>query len=334
MFTGRFARRLRLFLTHRSFSSLSSARIVACSGDGEIQKYARQLSDKYRIPMVARGSNDGRFIMDVNWVSFRPQVSTDGAHSRPQTTPGVTLRDLEQPHLSPLLLDFGSPEFQARLRSALGRAPELVHACGVRRSSPPAVLDLTGGWGRDALTLAAYRCPVTIFERHPVVAAILDDALHRARMDRDAAALVSSVQLVHVDALSSLDPDVVPPTARSNPPDVIFVDAMFPDTGRTAAPHREAQYLMALCGAGSVDETVQLVRAALRWAKKRVVVKVPRSFPSWPALRSPNVARGGVDSPLFQWRSPSFSRRGKAIRYDTFAIQSGEKVTEGQGTDG
>ena len=49
------------------------------------------------------------------------------------------------------------------------------------RGFKPQVLDLTAGLGRDGFVLASLGASVSMLERHPIVFALLDDGLARAR---------------------------------------------------------------------------------------------------------------------------------------------------------
>lgn len=58
----------------------------------------------------------------------------------------------------------------------------LLRAVGLRKGDPtrPSVLDATAGLGEDAWLLASSGCPVLAVERHPIVAALLEEAIERA----------------------------------------------------------------------------------------------------------------------------------------------------------
>ena len=89
-------------------------------------------------------------------------------------------------------------------------------------------------------------------------------------------------------------PDVV---AQFWPPDVVYLDPMFP-TGRKAAERKPLRVLRRLVGDDA--DAGELLAAALRVAKRRVVVKRP--------LRA---------DPL--GAKPTATHRGKAARYDVYA---------------
>lgn len=70
------------------------------------------------------------------------------------------------------------------------------------------MVDATAGLGRDAFVLAALGCRVRMVERHPVVAALLDDGLQRGYQDPEIGGwLRERLTLVHassIDALSAI----------------------------------------------------------------------------------------------------------------------------------
>jgi 16S rRNA (guanine1516-N2)-methyltransferase len=158
------------------------------------------------------------------------------------------------------------------------------------------VIDATAGLGGDAGTLAAAGRQVTLVERHPVLAAVLDDALRRWR---DAGVVAASrMRLVVADARAVLA------SARA---DVVFLDPMYPERvggdrarERSQARKAEAARLLRLL-AGDDGDQGELLRIARRAARHRVVVKRPRHAP-----------------PL-AGRPPNGALSGRTVRYDLYA---------------
>lgn len=168
----------------------------------------------------------------------------------------LQLVDRKSPRLTPLQLDWSGAEMARRL--AGGRAQPLARACGLQRRPEVRVLDLTAGLGRDARTLAGLGAHITLYERHPLLQALLLDACSHQAPD-----LAARLQLRCENAL-----DAIWPAA-----DVIFLDPMFPSAGKRAAPGREMQYLQALLGAD--EDAESLWRRALDSGVHRVVLKRP-----------------------------------------------------------
>jgi hypothetical protein len=160
------------------------------------------------------------------------------------------------------------------------------------------VLDATAGLGGDAGTLAAAGRQVTLVERNPVLAAILEDAIRRWRGGGVVAA--ASMRLVFADARAVL---------ASTRADVVFLDPMYPEPigdGRARARKRaqarkaEAPRLLRLLAGDDVDQG-ELLSLARRAARHRVVVKRPRHAPS------------------LAGRPPNGALSGRTVRYDLYA---------------
>jgi 16S rRNA (guanine1516-N2)-methyltransferase len=174
----------------------------------------------------------------------------------------------------------------------------IAKAVGVKGSYRPTVLDATAGLGQDAFILASYGCEVRMYERSPVIYALLEDGLRRARADKTLSDIVGRMSLSHGDAkliLSTLSQD--------EKPDVIYLDPMYPESGKTAAKRKEMRFFRELVGD---DLDVQEVfEAALGTALNRVVLKRP--------LKAPTFAK------------PSHVLAGKTVRFDIYVIPKGEK---------
>jgi 16S rRNA (guanine1516-N2)-methyltransferase len=178
--------------------------------------------------------------------------------------------------LRPLVIDFCAPDYVKRRRST-GRRGALGRAVGLRPGYDPSVWDLTAGLGRDASVLAALGCRVLMVERHPALAALLDQALRAARAragcgpaeDPWGAERLSLAPQEAADLLRGADA----------PPDVVYLDPMYPLRRKQARVRRELQYLHALLGVGAAPDGPELLAAALERARHRVTVKRPKSAP-------------------------------------------------------
>ena len=85
-------------------------------------------------------------------------------------------------------------------------------------------------------------------------------------------------------------------------PDVVYLDPMFPDTGKRAAPKMKLQALRQLEAPCSDEST--LLESALSSHAAKVVVKRP--------------AKG----PLLAGRKPSYSLSSKIVRFDCYVRSS------------
>jgi 16S rRNA (guanine1516-N2)-methyltransferase len=203
----------------------------------------------------------------------------------------LEMRTLGRNQPGPVRADLCSADLRRRLHG--GRRQPLARACGLHRDPHLRVLDATAGLGRDGLVLAGLGCTVTLLERSPLVAALLQDGLARAGHDPLIGGwLRQRVRFCPVDAFEYF-------RTRPEPPhDVVYLDPMYPDNDRRALPKKEMQTLRLL--AGDDADADQLLAAALAYAQRRVVVKRP---PGSPAL-------GGI--------TPDHRLAGNRARYDVY----------------
>ncbi|WP_432721799.1 class I SAM-dependent methyltransferase [Jeongeupia wiesaeckerbachi] len=176
-------------------------------------------------------------------------------------------------------VDFVDGASAHRRKFGGGRGQPVAKAVGLKGGATPAVLDATAGQGRDAFVLASLGCSVTLIERSPVAAALLDDGLRRAALDADTAEIAARMTLIHADSLQWL----LAAAAKSF--DVVFLDPMFPEPDKRAKSKKEMAMFQALIG-GDTDADA-LLSPARHIARQRVVVKRPRHAP-WLAEVKPN----------------------------------------------
>jgi 16S rRNA (guanine1516-N2)-methyltransferase len=165
-------------------------------------------------------------------------------------------------------VDFVAGALGYRRRCGGGRGEPIARAAGLRGGRTPSVVDATAGLGRDAFVLAALGCPLTLVERSPVVAALLEDGLRRGAAAPDVAPVVARMRLVHGDATALL------PGLRA---DVVYLDPMYPHRDSSALVKKEMRLFQALLGPDADSE--RLLPAALAAARARVVVKRPAAAP-------------------------------------------------------
>ena len=165
----------------------------------------------------------------------------------------------------------------------------LVRAARVRGVEAPTAVDATAGLGEDSLLLAAAGFTVTMFEKDPVIAALLRDALERAASDPQLAGVAARMTLVEGDSVAGL-------RELGFSPDVVFLDPMFPERTKSAAVKKKFQLLHHL--ERPCDNEEELLDAALAARPRKIVIKRP---PKGPWLAG---------------AKPSHSIAGKAVRYD------------------
>ena len=166
----------------------------------------------------------------------------------------------------------------------------LVKACNGKQRNIDDVLDLTAGWGVDALILARHGQKVTLLERNPLIHEILVQALERLANDSPEVARRMSLQFSEAnDFLQSL------PSTQAF--DCIYLDPMFPAHKSGAKPAKEMQILQALTDNHSIESCFE---TALNRARKRVVVK------------------RAAKAPRLTDRKPDLVQRAKTIRFDIY----------------
>jgi 16S rRNA (guanine1516-N2)-methyltransferase len=213
------------------------------------------------------------------------------------TGKGLELVKQGDPNLAgPVRVEFtrGKTAFRRRQQ----KQEMLVRAIGFKGGAPPTVIDGTGGMGRDSFILAAAGCRVQVFEREPVVAALLADGLKRALNHPETSEIAQRIELTACDAVNGL----LEIQRSGQRVDVVYLDPMFPERRKSARVKKELQMLqmLAICEPSSKH----LLTAALATAAKRVVVKRPRR------------------APCLTGRSPSHSLTGKTIRFDVYITSS------------
>ncbi|MBE5212981.1 16S rRNA (guanine(1516)-N(2))-methyltransferase RsmJ [Pectobacterium sp. A535-S3-A17] len=187
------------------------------------------------------------------------------------TAERLELRKQDEPKLGAIFVDFVGGAMAHRRRFGGGRGEAVAKAVGIKKDYLPDVVDATAGLGRDAFVLAALGCRVRMVERNPVVAALLDDGLQRGYRDAEIGPwLQERLTLLHASSMTALR-DITPP------PDVVYLDPMFPHKQKSALVKKEMRVFQSLVGAD--DDADALLEPARALAKKRVVVKRPDYAP-------------------------------------------------------
>ncbi|HAU10467.1 MAG TPA: 16S rRNA methyltransferase [Gammaproteobacteria bacterium] len=170
---------------------------------------------------------------------------------------GLALRDCQRPGLRALRV-----RDLPRHRAVTGRGL-LGRALGKRSHS---VMDATAGFGSDAIHCAELGLEVIAIERSPVVCALLKDRIQGLPLDETRL------------RLSVKSGDSRQWLVELPPPDVVYIDPMFPGKENASAkPSKAQQLLRALVGKDS--DAVEVLQLACRRARHRVVVKRPRHAP-------------------------------------------------------
>lgn len=183
---------------------------------------------------------------------------------------------------SPLWVDFQDRKWTRRCQ--VGKQQGLVKACQPQKYRR--IIDATAGWGRDAIILASLGADVLMLERHPVMAALLQNGLTRFQ-PHDQCGQLSLIYGQAHDYFKHLDDDY---------PDVVYIDPMHPARQKSALVKKDMQVLQQLIGPD--QDVLSLIELARRCVKHRVVVKWPEHQPA--VLK------------------PDASIHGKTVRFDLY----------------
>lgn len=183
----------------------------------------------------------------------------------------LSLHKRDEPKLDGINVDFVSGAVAHRRKFGGGRGQSIAKAVGLKQGVTPTVVDGTAGLGRDAFVLASLGCKVIMVERHPVVAALLEDGLRRAYEDAEIGEWMRDLMsLFHGSSISALAD-----AAKSSGTeiDVVYLDPMYPHREKSALVKKEMRVFQTLVGADL--DADGLLTPAMTLATKRVVVKRP-----------------------------------------------------------
>lgn len=223
---------------------------------------------------------------------FEPDVSYD--YLLEVTPKYIGLSKTGEKYL-PLYVDFLSGKLAYRRQQASLRTEALARALGLTHAVTPIIMDATAGLGRDSFILASLGFEIQLFERSPIISLLLEDGIQRALENPHVQPIVKRMHLMQEDALLWLK-------KTSAPPDLIYLDPMFPQRPKSALVKKEMRIFQDIIGED--DDSEALFTMALACATQRVVVKRPR-------LAEP------LSGP-----EPSFSMKGSSCRFDIYLTTS------------
>ncbi|MCE0493588.1 class I SAM-dependent methyltransferase [Vibrio salinus] len=187
----------------------------------------------------------------------------------------LELRKTDEPKLGAIFVDWASGRVAHRRKFGGGKGQAIAKAVGLNKGTVPSILDATAGLGRDSFVFASLGCYVQMIERHPVVAALLDDGLRRASDDIEIGGWVKDrVQLLHASSHNALIS--LADTSDYKRPDVVYLDPMYPHSEnkkKSALVKKEMRVFQTMVGEDS--DADGLLAPALELAARRVVVKRP-----------------------------------------------------------
>jgi len=197
----------------------------------------------------------------------------------------------------PVRAEFVTGKMGYRREHGGGAGQLVAKAVGLQKTRATLhVADATAGLGQDAFVLASLGCRVTLFERNPVIHALLADGLARAALNVDCAVIVERMRLLEGNSIDWLG------QADAEAADIVYLDPMFPHRDKSALVKKEMQVFRTIVG--DDEDSGQLLAGALERARYRVVVKRPRKAP---AIEGPE---------------PTTRIEGKSSRYDVYSIKA------------
>ncbi len=201
-------------------------------------------------------------------------------------------------------VDFISGSLAHRRKYGGGQGQAIAKAIGIKKYRLPlSVLDVTAGLAKDAFVLACLGCSVKMIERNPIVAELVNTALKLAENNDNFEDIkqqgFSLLQTDAVDYLKKLDTK-----SNSHYPDIIYLDPMYPQRKKSASVRKNMQILQKLLShkENTQPDETELFNLALKFARKRVVVKRPKT------------------APTLTDKIPSMSIQSKITRYDVYVL--------------
>lgn len=236
-------------------------KLVVCMGKGAQRDAAQALAKRVGAPLTDEPGKQLTLLIDSSGVSL--------------TGYGLTFQgDFEQ--------------MLHRLTEGRLQHEMLVHVSKTKNPHPKAI-DATAGMGEDAILLAASGYDVTLFEQNPVIAALLKDAMRRARKKPVLGEIMERMHLVEGNSIE-LMPKMIDDW------DLIYLDPMFPARQKSGLINKKLQLIQKL--EQPCFEESELLEAAIKANPKKIIIKRP------------------LKGPFLAGKEPGYSVKGKAIRYD------------------
>ena len=203
------------------------------------------------------------------------------------------LKDFSEPKTGAVYVDFTSDALQYRAKRGSIKNEAIAKAVGLKGGQPWHVIDATAGLGRDAFMLFSLGAGMTLMERSPHVAALLQDGIWRASQSE----LLASDFSTQFQFLSGQASELLN-NWQGEAPNAIYLDPMFPHKKKSARVKKEMRLFQQLVGPD--EDADRLLSPALALAKNRVVVKRPDY------------------APFLADKSPSMQIKSKKHRFDVY----------------
>ena len=138
-----------------------------------------------------------------------------------------------------------------------------------------------------------------MIERSAILFMMIEDAIERASLNEAFDPITEQgFTVINRDANDYIREQLLTDTTA---PDVIYIDPMYPDRKKSALVKKDMQILQRLHGKD--ENTAELLDSALKFAKKRVVVKRP------------------VQAETLSQKKPNTCIKSKKTRYDIYTIE-------------
>jgi len=228
--------------------------IAVCPATTDQYDRAHTLATKLGIPLAQKDAKEFQFLMIC---------SADN----------LSLKQTDKNGPGPIMVNFTGPSMEYRLKHGGGRNQALGRAIGLKKGWQPKVIDATAGLGRDGFVLAHLGCHVHMLERSPILAAMFEDGLQRAKQTAKTAEAAKRIQFTQAESK-----DFLQELKQQDRPDVIYLDPMYPERTKSSLVKKEMRILRKL--AGEDQDAGELLKISLYCARNRVVVKRPRLAPA------------------------------------------------------
>ena len=134
---------------------------------------------------------------------------------------------------------------------------------------------------------------MTLYEQNPVIAVLLKDAIRRARKNPELKDIASRMKVIEENSVGCM-------SRLLDPVDLIYLDPMFPARQKSSLINKKLQLIQKL--EPPCSEETDLFEAAIKANPDKIIVKRP------------------LKSECLAGREPSYTLRGKAIRYDCYVL--------------
>ena len=161
------------------------------------------------------------------------------------------------------------------------------------KTEHPTAVDAAAGMGEDSFLLAAAGYEVILFEQDAVIAALLRDALRRAREEDRLREIVGRMRLTEGNSIA-----LMPRLGIT--PEIVYLDPMFPPRKKSGLIQKKLQLIQKLEQPCANER--ELYDAAAALSPKKIIIKRP------------------LNGALLADKKPSYTVKGKAIRYDVVVL--------------